>query len=108
MSIRTSNKAGNDSFDKSVAKPCALLMGVLISYYVKCDSFVPDYARVSATTRRMSSPKRARILLWNREDISHCSCGHSKSVHAHCPCDVCRGKAVARSTEYHHWVATRE
>ena len=29
-------------------------------------------------------------------------------MHAHCPCDVCGGKAVARSTEYHHWVATRE
>ena len=56
----------------------------------------------------MSSPKRVRISLWNREDISYCSCGDSKSVHAHCPCDVCDGKAVARSTEYHHWVATRD
>lgn len=56
----------------------------------------------------MSFPKRARISLWNREDISYCNCGESRSVHAHCPCDVCHGKAVARSTEYHHWIATRD
>ena len=29
-------------------------------------------------------------------------------MHEHCPYDVCGGKAVVRSTEYHHWVATRE
>jgi len=56
----------------------------------------------------MSCFKKPRISLWNREDISYCNCGEFKTTHAHCPCDVCCGKAVARSTEYHHWIATRE
>ena len=48
-----------------------------------------------------------------KEHVFHCGIGKifrgdSKSVHAHCLCDVCGGKAVARSTEYHHGVATRE
>ena len=56
----------------------------------------------------MSCFKKPRISLWNREDISYCNCGEFKTTHAHCPCDVCCGKAVARSTEYHHWIATRD
>ena len=56
----------------------------------------------------MSLPKRRRALLWSRDDISCCSCPDLNSVHAHCPCDSCCGKAVARATEYRHWVATRD
>ena len=56
----------------------------------------------------MSLPKRRRILLWSRDDISCCSCPDLKSVHTHCPCDSCCGRAVARATEYRHWVATRD
>lgn len=46
--------------------------------------------------------------LWSRDDISCCRCSDLKSLHVHCPCDSCCGKAVARATEYRHWVATRD
>lgn len=28
--------------------------------------------------------------------------------HAHCPCEVCQGKAVSRSTEFRHWECTKD
>lgn len=56
----------------------------------------------------MSLPKKGRILLWSRDDISCCTCSDSNSLHVHCPCDTCCGKAVARATEYRHWIATRD
>ena len=31
-----------------------------------------------------------------------------RSVHSHCPCGMCNGSAVSRSTEYRHWeIATK-
>ena len=56
----------------------------------------------------MSSSKRRRVLLWSRDDISCCRCSDLNSLHAHCPCNSCCGKAVARATEYRHWIATRD
>ena len=56
----------------------------------------------------MSVQKRRRLILWSRDEVSCCNCPDFNSVHAHCPCDSCCGKAVSRATEYRHWVATRD
>ena len=31
-----------------------------------------------------------------------------RSVHSHCPCGMCNGRAVSRSTEYRHWEIATE
>ncbi|KAL5497552.1 hypothetical protein EMCRGX_G014045 [Ephydatia muelleri] len=47
-------------------------------------------------------------LTWKREDIVYCRCSDMRSVHSHCPCGMCNGSAVSRSTEYRHWeIATK-
>lgn len=50
-----------------------------------------------------SKSKRVRLVVWNREDITYCKCPEASYTHTHCPCEVCCGKAVSRSTEYRHW-----
>lgn len=45
-------------------------------------------------------------LSWSHEQITYCSCSLLSYKHAHCPCSHCGGKAVARSTEYQHWMET--
>jgi len=52
--------------------------------------------------------KRRRISLWSRDEILCCRCADLPTVHIHCPCDSCYGKAVNRSTEYRHWASTRD
>ena len=39
---------------------------------------------------------------WNHDAVACCSCTALPYVHAHCPCQSCNGKAVARSTELRH------
>lgn len=56
----------------------------------------------------MAMAKRRRISLWSRDEILCCRCADLPTVHIHCPCDSCSGKAVNRSTEYRHWASTRD
>ena len=60
----------------------------------------------------MASPKRRRtstpLVLWDREEILCCHCPEMSSRHTHCPCDLCCGKAVARSTELRHWTVIND
>jgi len=41
---------------------------------------------------------------WTRKEVTYCSCTALSYTHAHCPCLICNGKAVSRSTEYRHWL----
>ena len=43
------------------------------------------------------------MLAWRREKISYCFCTEMKQFNVHCPCLQCKGKAVSRWTELHHW-----
>ena len=43
------------------------------------------------------------LILWNREDVAYCNCSDMESIHTHCPCRECKGKAVYRGTEHRHW-----
>ena len=52
--------------------------------------------------------RERRMILWDRVDITYCKCPSLRYAHAHCPCEECDGKAVSRSTEYRHWMATKE
>ena len=40
---------------------------------------------------------------WSRDQIYSCSCAALSYLHAHCPCQICKNKAVSRATEYNHW-----
>ena len=41
--------------------------------------------------------------VWSRESITSCSCDENRYRHVHCPCHICRGKAVSRVMELLHW-----
>lgn len=68
--------------------------------------------RAGVNVETMNPAKRCRTstpqVLWNRDEILCCHCSELSTRHTHCPCDLCCGKAVARSTEYRHWIATQE
>jgi len=42
--------------------------------------------------------------LWSHKDILYCFYSGLSFGHTHRPCFRCAGKAVLRSTEYHHWL----
>ena len=68
-----------------------------------CSGNVIAHAQEAAYTIKMSA-----TLTWKREDIVYCRCSDMRSVHSHCPCGMCNGSAVSRSTEYRHWeIATK-
>ena len=47
--------------------------------------------------------------MWSRTDVPYiyCVCPSLPYKHAHCPCELCRGKAVSRATEFRHWSAAK-
>ena len=42
-------------------------------------------------------------VVWDRRDISACSCSAKSYRHVHCPCEQCGGKATSRKGEMEHW-----
>ena len=42
-------------------------------------------------------------FVWDRASIVSCQCTEKKWRHIHCPCRVCKNKAVSRTTEIKHW-----
>ena len=41
---------------------------------------------------------------WQRDSVVNCTrCSKKKSRHVHCPCPICKNKAVSRTTEIKHW-----
>ena len=40
---------------------------------------------------------------WDRNEITLCYCNGLPYRHVHCPCELCDGRPVARSTEFYHW-----
>jgi len=47
--------------------------------------------------------KMAGVLVWNRSDVSSCTCTEKSYRHVHCPCSKCNGRATDRKTELRHW-----
>ena len=42
-------------------------------------------------------------VVWDRRDISACSCSAKSYQHVHCPCEQFGGKATSRKVEMEHW-----
>ena len=45
--------------------------------------------------------------MWSHTDVPYCICPSLPYKHAHCPCELCHGKAVSRATEFRHWSAAK-
>ncbi|KAM7426948.1 hypothetical protein ABFA07_021841 [Porites harrisoni] len=59
--------------------------------------------RESRLSQKRAKSSRGSCIVWERRDVSTCTCSELTYRHSHCPCESCNGKAVSSSTEYNHW-----